>query len=471
MGKVGNKELCQVLIEKFGLTRNAAGQFVSEMFQVLMAGLHDDKQVKIKGLGTFKVTSVAARKSVDVNTGDPIIIEGRDKISFVPDTSLRDEVNRPFAQFETVVLNDDVDFTEIDRKFSEDSEAFVSEVLQSNDAILPESESVSASHTEETITIDSAKAGDESVDASVKIQESPIPAVVQTDKKENTKSSPITESTVIPVSECVSEEQKVGETVSERTSVLIDDKELKVDDDSSSSTTSPTCISDNVSEVEKNDQTNSMLEAAFHRQRGVVRGLIVVAVMLLLAFGGGIYYFLRELQLRDNRIEHLEAQMVQSTKPHAVRQSVTSHSVDSTTTKIEHLTTATNKVQRVLKSSQEAPDQKIKDKEENLQPHYKENNNVESRADKIKTERQSATKDAEYNRDARIRTGAYRVVGIDKTLTLRNGQTLASVSRSHLGDGMECYVEAVNGGKTEFKAGDKLNIPKLELKKKKHSKR
>ena len=471
MGKVGNKELSQVLIEKFGLTRNAAEQFVSEMFQVLMTGLHDDKQVKIKGLGTFKVTSVAARKSVDVNTGDPIIIEGRDKISFVPDTSLRDEVNRPFAQFETVVLNDDVDFTEIDRKFSEDSEAFVSEVLQSNDAILPESESVSASHTEETITIDYAKAGDESVDAIVKIQKSPISAVVQTDKKENTKSSPIAESTVISVSECVSEEQKVGETVSERTSVLIDDKELKVDDDSSSSTTSPTCISNNVSEVEKNDQINSMLEAAFRRQRGVVRGLIVVAVILLLAFGGGIYYFLRELQLRDNRIEHLEAQMVQSTKPHAVRLAVTSHSVDSTTTKIEHLTTANNKAQRVLKSSQEASGQKIKLKEEDLQPHYKENNNAESEADKIKTEQQSATKDAEYNRDARIRTGAYRIVGIDKTLTLRNGQTLASVSRSHLGDGMECYVEAVNGGKTEFRAGDKLNIPKLELKKKKHSKR
>ena len=471
MGKVGNKELSQVLIEKFGLTRNAAEQFVSEMFQVLMAGLHDDKQVKIKGLGTFKVTSVAARKSVDVNTGDPIIIEGRDKISFVPDTSLRDEVNRPFAQFETVVLNDDVDFTEIDRKFAEDSEAFVSEVLQSNDAILPESESVSASHTEGTITIDSAKAGDESVDAIVKIQESPISAVVQTDKKENTKSSPIAESTVISVSECVSEEQKVGETVSERTSVLIDDKELKVDDDSSSSTTSPTCISDNVSEVEKNDQTNSMLEAAFRRQRGVVRGLIVVAVILLLAFGGGIYYFLREMQLRDNRIEHLESQMVQSTKPHAVRQAVTSHSVDSTTTKIEHLTTATNEAQRVLKSSQEASGQKIKSKEENLQPHYKQNNNAESAADKIKTERQTVIKDAEYNRDARIRTGAYRIVGIDKTLTLRKGQTLESVSRSYLGAGMECYVEAVNNGKTEFKAGDKLNIPKLELKKKKHNKR
>ena len=123
-----------------------------------------------------------------------------------------------------------------------------------------------------------------------------------------------------------------------------------------------------------------------------------------------------------------------------------------------------------MKSSQDASGQKTKSKEENLQPHYKQNNNTESAADKIKTERQTVIKDAEYNRDARIRTGAYRIVGIDKTLTLRNGQTLASVSRSHLGDGMECYVEAVNGGKTEFKSGDKLNIPKLELKKNKHNK-
>jgi len=111
MGKVGNKELAHTLVEKYGLDRNAAEQFVSEVFQVLMAGLHEDKQVKIKGLGTFKVTSVASRRSIDINTGDPIVIEGRDKISFVPDASLRDEVNRPFSQFETGVLNDDVDFT------------------------------------------------------------------------------------------------------------------------------------------------------------------------------------------------------------------------------------------------------------------------------------------------------------------------------------------------------------------------
>lgn len=470
MGKVGNKELSQVLIEKFGLTRNAAEQFVSEMFQVLMAGLHDDKQVKIKGLGTFKVTSVAARKSVDVNTGDPIIIEGRDKISFVPDTSLRDEVNRPFAQFETVVLNDDVDFTEIDRKFSEDSEAFVSEVLQTNDTILPESESVSASHTEETITIDSAKAGDESVDAIVKIQKSPISAVVQTDKKENTKSSPITESTVIPVSECVSEEQKVGETVSERTSVLIDDKELKVDDDSSSSTTSPTCISNNVSEVEKNDQTNSMLEAAFHRQRGVVRGLIVIAVMLLLAFGGGIYYFLRELQQRDNRIEHLEAQMVQTAKPHAARHAVTPESADPMAAKMEHLKASVNKAQNGLKQSQEAAARKLAAQEQKPQPESVRQKAPVHKITAPEVKPRAAAADKDYNRDARVRTGAYRIVGVDKTLTVRQGQTLASISRAYLGAGMECYVEAVNGGRTEFKAGDKLNIPKLELKKKRHKK-
>lgn len=119
MSKIGNKELARVLMEKHGLDKEAAERFVEQMFDVLGEGLQTDKMVKVKGLGTFKVTSVASRKSVDVNTGEPIIIEGRDKISFTPDNSLRDQVNRPFAQFDTVVLNDGVDFAEIDERFAE----------------------------------------------------------------------------------------------------------------------------------------------------------------------------------------------------------------------------------------------------------------------------------------------------------------------------------------------------------------
>ena len=115
-----NKDLAVALTEKHGLAKTDAEAFVSAMFALINEALASERAVKVKGLGTFKVISVAARKSVDVNTGAPIVIDGRDKISFTPDSSLRDEVNKPFAQFETVVVNDGVDFSEIDRKFEEE---------------------------------------------------------------------------------------------------------------------------------------------------------------------------------------------------------------------------------------------------------------------------------------------------------------------------------------------------------------
>ncbi len=109
MSKITNSDLAKVLMEKHELDKADAERFVALMFDILNNGLRQDKLVKIKGLGTFKVISVSSRKSVDVNTGKPIIIEGRDKISFTPDNTLRDKVNAPFAQFDTVVINDGVD--------------------------------------------------------------------------------------------------------------------------------------------------------------------------------------------------------------------------------------------------------------------------------------------------------------------------------------------------------------------------
>ena len=125
MSKLGNKELSSSLSDKHGLNKTDAEKFVAALFDVISEGLESDKLVKVKGLGTFKIIGVAARKSVDVNTGEPIVIEGRDKISFTPDATLRDEVNKPFSQFDTVVLNDGVDFSTIDKEFEEDPEAAV----------------------------------------------------------------------------------------------------------------------------------------------------------------------------------------------------------------------------------------------------------------------------------------------------------------------------------------------------------
>ncbi len=471
MGKVGNKELAHVLIETYGLTRSAAEQFVSEMFQVLMAGLRDDKQVKIKALGTFKVTSVAARRSIDINTGDPIVIEGRDKISFVPDVSLRDEVNRPFSQFETVVLNDEVDFTEIDRKFAEDSDAFVSEVLQANEVIISDDEAVVEPQYEEMVSNLSEKRKEESVVTINEAQESSLPSIVQSEKEDNTAPAITSESVAVADVEDSSKNNGAEGLTSEAEAVTIEKAEAKPATEARSTSVNTSCENDNISEADNSEPGDSTLAADVNRQRFAVRALIVVAVVMLLAFFGGIYYFLGELQQRDNRIKHLEAQMMQSAKPHVAHRVTKSRPVDSTTIKMAHLEATVDKAQKGLRQSQEASARQLAEKERNQQPVTSLHDRTVPKAKETQAKPQTTVRDLEYNRDARVRTGAYRIIGVDKTVTLRKGQTLESVSRSYLGAGMECYVEAVNGGKTEFKAGDKLNIPKLELKKKRHNKR
>ena len=132
MSKNSLTVLAQKLAEKTGISQQDAELFIRKMFDVANEGLQADKQVKMKWLGTFKVTSVKDRESVDVNTGERIVIEGRDKISFTPDTILKEIINKPFAQFETVVVNDGVEFDEIDRKF--EAEELLAENRQMNEA-------------------------------------------------------------------------------------------------------------------------------------------------------------------------------------------------------------------------------------------------------------------------------------------------------------------------------------------------
>lgn len=448
MSRIGNKELAQTLVEKYGLDRNAAEQFVSEMFQVLMSGLREDKQVKIKGLGTFKVTSVASRRSVDVNTGDPIIIEGRDKISFVPDASLRDEVNRPFAQFETVVLNDGVDFTDIDRRFDADAEAFVSEVLQTNVITTLTNEAEEGQNVPSSLSPDAKITEETSAAEAVLLPENPTDSdsLIQT------------------------EEKKEEEIVAENESVSVTEA---IEEDNTQSNIESELVSQQVTTIlpyAEEDTDETVLSTAVRRQRNIVRALIGVAVVLLIAFVGGIYYFLGELQQRDNRIEHLEAQMVNSSDKQVKRPAVTAEPTDSMAEKMERLEQSVNKAQDDLKRSQADAARKLAEQTKKKQPKFVASEKSVRQETTSTPVQQKPKEEPNYNNDARVRTGAYRIVGVDKILTVRQGQTLASISRAYLGAGMECYIEAVNGGRTEFKVGDKLNIPKLELKKKRHKK-
>lgn len=110
MGKISIQDLSSVLVEKRGLSKKDASNFISEMFDIVQQELEKEKIVKIKGLGTFKIIDVDDRESVNVNTGERVLIEGHGKITFTPDSLMKELVNKPFSQFETVVLNDGVEF-------------------------------------------------------------------------------------------------------------------------------------------------------------------------------------------------------------------------------------------------------------------------------------------------------------------------------------------------------------------------
>lgn len=120
MGKLTIQEIAKILTEKNGLEPREASRFAAEMFSVILQKLQEGDTVKVKGLGTFKIINVEARESVSVRTGERVVIDSHAKVTFTPDTIMRELVNKPFSQFETVVLNDGVEFDDIKDDVTED---------------------------------------------------------------------------------------------------------------------------------------------------------------------------------------------------------------------------------------------------------------------------------------------------------------------------------------------------------------
>ncbi len=494
MNRISNKELARVLADKFGLTKTASEEFVGLIFDVVNDGLKDDSQSKVKGLGTFKITSVAPRKSVDVNTGDPIIIEGRDKINFTADTALRNQVNRPFAQFETVVLNDDVDFDDIDRKYAEsmnetDREEEVDEEVNEDETpeVEPESqttkEEAEAKPQPETDTAELEEKKDDVTEA----EEQPL--IVSPDRLALLNGDETRER----------EQTDMKVTSSQDSTARIEQPSFKNNNVLAISAAQLSALNDDVQpeapiEEDASNDNNENSEMALikshatelreemERQHRHIKVLIAVGALLLLVCVGGIVYMASQLHKRNNRIEHLEAlndiektgeEMPVVPQPVATEQVSKQELADST---------ATVPVAAIDASQQNETEEPAEQKAEQKQSTAKERSATQAKqmdeapkktvakqteaVEKSAGSKTAAEQQAKYNSDVRIRTGAYTIVGIDHTVTVRKGQTLFSISKAYLGPGMECYVEAVNDGRTEFKAGEKIKIPKLKLKKK-----
>ena len=400
-------ELSSVLVAKYGLSQKEADAFVVQMFDVSNSGLQSsDKQVKVKGLGTFKIQSVNARESIDVNTGERIVIEGRNKISFTPETSLKNRVNLPFSQFETVIINDGVDFSDIENNDDSDN-------AEVNDGVDNDEGSIA---DESPVPTEESRTKDEDAEA---------PSDITSDTGDDNNA--LDESPVVSVGQDVEEPEHHDE--SEKTPDETDSHEDDIP--------SVPDVSRNEAQVAAYNvqpQTSGEHCHASGRSNKIIISLLAFIVLLCGLGIYGMFYYQNKLSHCEDRILELEI-VIDNFQEKVKKENVPS--ADSNKHIVTH-DSIDRKANESVKDSV-ARKQGVPDDSNEINPD-------------------------KYNKDPRIRTGAYRIVGIAKTITLKEDRSLSYISKRYLGPGMECYVEAVNEGKT-FKKGEKVNIPKLKLKK------
>lgn len=543
MSKSSLSVLAKAVASKRGLTQAEAERFIATMFEVAGDGIQEDKLLKMKWLGTFKITSVKDRESVDVNTGERILIEGRDKISFTPDNILKEIINKPFAQFETVVVNDGIDFSDIDEKFAnmereeeelqlqkeqechdeKEQECHDEEVVQEEqNAEQPQKEDLSQEeeqpreeeHSQEVeqnedLSQEAKKSQESLLDAELQSQEGG-----QKDELSQEANTPISEETVALSSELKNaeiSEDDISETSEDNISQTSDDtiskteengipeevgilishlkeneseaeeiervEEAKVKEEAEVPKAAEAHVEktpaeakvvasqSNVEDKKQPEYAETLDEdeayASDHHHLVIPKYVVALVSVVFVALLGGLCWFAfiyGKMQARQEQMEMqlkaIKPQPQPKPKPTVVAPVDTAKSVASSDDK----TDAENVLANGAQANNEQTDHaqlamKKKAKQDSIR--MAQANNAVKMAEKASV----------YLNDPRIRTGAYRIVGVEKTVTAKSGQTLAGLSKLYLGPGMECYMQAINGC-SEIKPGQKVKIPKLELKRK-----
>ena len=559
MSKNSLNVLGKKLAEKTGLSQQEAELFIKKMFDVVNEGLQDDKQVKVKWLGTFKVTSVKDRESVDVNTGERIVIDGRDKISFTPDNILKEIVNKPFAQFETVVVNDGVEFDEIDKKFeaeeqmnenqqvkeskeqmvenqqTEESEEQMNENQQTAEAEKPLNANPQVAEAEASDVIDFLDESDTSAvtDKTETLSVSNEVVVIGDSETSNEASSQtsneassqisneassqtsneafpeiitetIVQNSVDEMKPAVNEPEEVQK---EQEQVQAPEVQLKEDAQNEPEVQDKVNVQDEPEEsVQDESEADAEIETESYdtfesTKKGIVipRYLVIVACFLMVALIGGIGWFAfnygKMAAQRDHLALQLDSYHQDANKPKAasappsqeeimrkkaiedsIRMVQASEAVkmaEAEGKQIDEnasLDVDKNKseagTKKQLETQKQAAEAKKHAEDMKAAAAKKQAEDMKAAAAKKQAENASAKAASKYNQDVRVRTGAYRIVGVAEVVTAREGQTIEAISKRYFGPGMECYVEALNGS-GKLKAGQKVKIPKLELKKKK----
>lgn len=476
MSKNSLNGLADKLAEKSGLSQIEAELFIRKMFDVCHQGLAADKIVKMRWLGTFKVTSVKERESVDVNTGERIVIEGRDKISFTPDNILKEIVNKPFAQFETVIVNDGVDFESIDKKYE--------------DSLEDEEQEESLEKPKPIIEV-------------IEPTETPLPDVVS---EETTQSEAVSSSE--PTTSGVIDFLDVPENPSEDSSVVVVGEDSTIEPQTTVSQEVPTeeissSVSDDIQADSREENSNAEIEAETDAEIGadakieaetdaeieaddeveirrrhfiIPKYMVIIASFTLLLLIGGLGWFAFNYGQMAAQRDHLELQLAQYktdknvvAKPANVKsqEQLLQEKARQDSLRMAKANDAIKAAERAdsLKSAAVDKEKSVKNlKADEKSAELKKKSATDKKQDKA-AEHAKVVSD-KYDSDPRVRTGAYRIVGVDQVVTVGEHQTMATLSKRYLGPGMECYIEALNGTST-IKSGQKVKIPKLELKKKK----
>ena len=503
MAKVN--DFARELSERYGLSLSDASDFIGAMFDVVNEELDDtDSSVKIKGFGTFKVSAVSARASVDVNTGERIIIDGRNKISFTPEVLLRDRVNRPFVQFETVVLNDGVDFSEIDDEMNELSDSVIEaetqgvqlsptaptdhftdqSVNQPTPIEQPQGVQLSPTAPTDQLTDQSADQPtpteqpqgvqlsptaptDQLTDQSANqptpteqpqgAQLSPTAPTNQLTDQSANQPTPTEQSQGVQLSSTAPTDQPTDQpSPSEPASKVVNTEEHRdmarrlmapksepIDDDNNKADEEKSA-----NDIDESDDEGIVIGGCKQRSPRMMYVLTIASFVILVSIGIGMYFLYQRIEEKNHVIDRLETRLYaqQDTAVAVEPQCVVSDTIASND---------------ALKAADAHTAENIKkEKKDSVRAS---NSKAATGSTAVMSAAPTATTPSDYNYDVRVRTGAYIIVGVAKVVTVQPGQSLASISKAYLGEGMECYVEVLNNCHT-VKAGDKLKIPEVKLK-------
>lgn len=449
MAKSAIQLITSALAKQHNLSADDAAAFVDAFFDIISSELKNGNQVKIKGLGTFKVQAVKPRESVNVNTGERVLIEGHDKISFTPDTVMKELVNKPFSQFETVVINDGVDTEELERVPSEDSSDEVKSELvdetttknTSEEKLLCEEERTEVEDTKEDTNNSSSVKEDVVIEAEDNLNEKNLPVyVIEEPISEENEANFDSEEKPSNLEEKKEEKQEVAKEVDSKVDSIVDSKvdaivEPKVEEETievevKSVQSVPNIAeereeSSNENNIDKKELPNSSESTHIlddedtdveSSENGILKKVALVAFIVIICLG--IFLWARMSSTNSKKKTKEVAEQVNTSEDHS---SLGTQTVSADTTSVTKV--------------HETPEKKETAKVDSFMP---------------------------LNSDPRIRYGAYNIIGIDRIVVLKKGETMEKYSRKTLGADMVGYFQVLNGRKT-MQAGDTMKVPKVEL--------